>query len=75
MSVDLDIVLRLIERLGLPLALVIAFIQGWIIPRFVYLQLLNSEREFRQITLRNTELTDRAVGTAERVVEKNRPRD
>lgn len=64
--------MRLIERLGLPLALVFAFIQGWIVPRYVYLQLLNSEKEFRQITLRNTELTDRAVITAERVVEQKR---
>lgn len=72
MNVDLDIILRLIERLGLPLALVIAFIQGWIVPRFVYLQLLNSEKEFRQITLRNAELTDRAIVTAERVVEQKR---
>lgn len=72
MNIDLDIALRLVERLGLPLALVIAFIQGWIVPRFVYAQLLESEREFRKITLRNAELTDRAVAATEKVVEQKR---
>ena len=72
MQLDLDLVLRLVERLGLPLVLVIAFINGWIVPRYVYLQLLESEKEFRQITLRNTELADRAVSATERVVEKTR---
>ncbi len=73
MNIDLSLGLQLLERLGLPLMLVVAFIQGWIVPRFVYLQLLNSEKEFRQITLRNAELTDRAVRATERVVEDRNP--
>lgn len=62
--------MRLIERLGLPMLLVFAFIKGWIVPGYVYVDKSNSEKEFRQITLRNTELTNRVVVTAERVVEK-----
>ncbi len=61
MQLDLNMAMQLVERLGLPLVLVIAFIQGWIVPRYVYVQLQNSEREFRAITLRNMELTERVV--------------
>ncbi len=61
MNVDLNMAMQLVERLGLPIVLVIAFIQGWIVPRYVYVQLQNSEREFRAITLRNMELTERVV--------------
>jgi hypothetical protein len=68
MQVDIDVALRLLERLGLPLALVYAFIRGWIVPAYVYTQLLNSENEFRKIALRNAELTDRAVRATEIVV-------
>ena len=72
MNIDLAMAVQLLERLGLPLMLVVAFIQGWIIPRFVYQQLLDSEKEFRKITLRNAELTDRAIRATERVVEEKR---
>lgn len=61
-----------IDRLGIPIILVIAFIKGWIVPSYVYTQLLNSEKEFRQITLRNAELADRALSATERVVEGKR---
>ncbi len=72
MQLDLATALQVIERLGLPLALVFCFIRGWIVPAYVYTQLLNSEREFRQITLRNAELADRVVRASERVVEEAR---
>lgn len=72
MQVDLDLLIRLIERLGIPLALVIAFINGWIVPRYVYTQLKESEAEFRKITLRNAELTDRAVRATEHVVQERK---
>lgn len=69
MQLDLAMALQVIERLGLPLALVIAFIQGWIVPRYVYAQLLESEREFRNITLQSAEIATRAVRATERAVE------
>ena len=61
MNVDLNMAMQLVERLGLPIVLVIAFIKGWIVPAYVYVQLQNSEKEFRAITLRNMELTERVV--------------
>ncbi len=70
MSVDLNMAMQLVERLGLPIVLVIAFIKGWIVPAYVYVQLKDSEKEFRAITLRNMELTDRAVRATERVSEQ-----
>ncbi len=61
MNVDQNMAMQLVERLGLPIVLVIAFIKGWIVPAYVYVQLQNSEKEFRAITLRNMELTERVV--------------
>lgn len=70
MNINLDTVAWLVERLGLPLLLVFAFIKGWIVPAYVYNQLKDSEKEFRQITLRNTDLADRSVRAAELVVKQ-----
>lgn len=72
MNIDLGVLLQLIERLGLPLVLVVAFIQGWIVPKYVYLQLQESEREFRELALRSVDLTTHAVKTGERLVEQSK---
>ncbi len=71
MQVDLAMALQVVERLGLPLALVIAFIQGWIVPRYVYVQLQESEREFRRITLESADIAKRAVRATEIAVRDN----
>ncbi len=72
MQVDPDWILRLIERLGLPLVLVLAFIKGWIVPAYVYIEKRESEKVFREITLRNAELSQRSLRAAELVVEDMR---
>lgn len=70
MQIDPEWILRVVERGLTPILLVIALIQGWLVPKYVYLQVLASERELRNIVLRNTELTDRAVKSTERIVER-----
>jgi hypothetical protein len=72
MQLDLEVALRLIERFGLPLMILAAILKGWLVPGYVYRDAKSSEREFRDITLRNAELAKRSVTAAERVVEERK---
>jgi hypothetical protein len=73
MNIDPAILVHWIERLGIPIILVIAFIKGWIVPAYVYVQLEKSEREFRSIALRFADQADRSIKVNERLVEQNKP--
>jgi hypothetical protein len=72
MQLDLEVALRLVERFGLPLMILFAIIKGWLVPGYVYRDAKGSEREFRDLTLRNVELAKRSVSAAERVVEERK---
>lgn len=72
MNIDPAILIHWLERLGIPIVLVIAFIKGWIVPAYVYVQLQESEREFRKITLRNSELTNKVISVGERLAEQSK---
>lgn len=70
MNIDPSVVIHWVERLGIPAMLVIAFIKGWIVPAYVYVQLEKSEREFRNIALRFADQADRSIKVNERLVEQ-----
>jgi len=70
MQVDPETLWKILERGITPLALVYAFIQGWIVPRYVYIDVRDREKRATDILLRNTELANRAVASTERLVER-----
>ena len=72
MNIDPSVVIHWVERLGIPAMLVIAFIKGWIVPAYVYVQLQESEREFRKISLRFADQADRSIKVNERLVEQSK---
>jgi len=59
MQVDAEQIWKFVNLFGLPLLLVIAFIKGWIVPGFIYEQVRVSEREFKELAYRASELTKR----------------
>ena len=70
MQVDPETLWKIVERGITPLALVYAFIRGWIVPQYVYLDVRDREKRATDILLRNTELANRAVASTERLVER-----
>lgn len=72
MNIDPAVVIHWVERLGIPIVLVICFIRGWIVPAYVYVQLQHSEREFRAIALRFADQADRSIKVNERLVEQSK---
>ena len=70
MNIDPSVVIHWVERLGIPAMLVIAFIKGWIVPAYVYIEKDRSEREFRAIALRFADQADRSIKATERLVEQ-----
>lgn len=59
MQLDAEAIWKAVNLFGLPLLLVVAFIKGWIVPGFIYEQVRVSEREFRELAYRGTELSKR----------------
>lgn len=70
MELDPETLWKILERGVTPMALVAAFIKGWIVPRYVYLDVRDRERRATDIILRNTELANRAVASTERLVDR-----
>lgn len=70
MDLDPETLWKILERGITPLALVAAFIKGWIVPGYVYVDVRDRERRSTDILLRNTELANRAVASTERLVER-----
>jgi uncharacterized membrane protein YciS (DUF1049 family) len=59
MQIDAEQIWKFVNLFGLPLLLVVAFIKGWIVPGFIYEQVRVSEREFKELAYRGTELSKR----------------
>lgn len=72
MQVDPDWLVRLLEKGISPALIVLAFVTGWIVPRYVYLDLLRRIARMEAIIERYTELSDRALGSAERIADRTK---
>lgn len=64
MQLDAEAIWKAVNLFGLPLLLVVAFIKGWIVPGFIYEQVRVSEREFKELAFRGTELSKRLAADA-----------
>jgi len=71
MSIGLEQIWQIIDKggvIGISVLLTVAFVKGWVVPRWAYDKLEKDCDRMTEIALRGTELAERAALVAEKKV-------